>query len=222
MRNILNELEALQKRYFNAIDEAYQARSVLGETIFETMRQDLFNRYKIERNQLIETAKIPDRNKNFEIRLQINELTPRQIGPFWLRKNEAKRLKIRETAAEDRSELELRIAAVEALEQTLRESNDPDPREVLYGQKPKRRIFRKALKRPAVTQPAAEQNGNGSVATTPNSVQTIAPPQVRRGRKPKTCATDLPAENAGRTVKDNGQIQGQLRIDDVADTPGEK
>ncbi len=121
---VLEELKALQKKYFAAIDEAFQAKCVLGEKIFETMRNDLFYRYEIERDQLKEVAKIPDKNLDFETGLKIYELTPHRRGFLWLFKNEARKLKEREVSADDRIELDRRTSDVETLEEKIYGDSD--------------------------------------------------------------------------------------------------
>ena len=117
--DIRQQLEELQKHYFLAIDEAFKAKTVLGEANFEEMRQDLMNRYRIERDQLKEQAKIPDKNINFETTLKIYELTPHRRGFLWIFKNEARKLKEREVSAENRMELDARTDDVEQLEEKI-------------------------------------------------------------------------------------------------------
>ncbi|MDE7439921.1 MAG: hypothetical protein K2N23_05405 [Clostridia bacterium] len=137
--DIEKQLEELQKKYYLAIDEAFKAKTVLGETIFEEMRQDLFDRYRIERDQLKEKAKIPDKNINFETKLKIYELTPHRRGFLWLLKNEARKLKEREVNADDRMELDARTDDVEQLEEKIYGS--PEPPE----EQPKKLSFLKRL-----------------------------------------------------------------------------
>lgn len=117
MSKTLNELKALQKEYYEAIDEAFQAKTPLGEEYFEIMRQHLFERYLTEHKQLIANAKIPDKNKDFEIKIKSDVLTPHQRGILKLFKNKTKKLKLREISAECRSEHELLTARIENLEE---------------------------------------------------------------------------------------------------------
>lgn len=137
--NIRKQLEELQKYYYLAIDEAFKAKTVLGEAYFEEMRRDLMDRYRIERDQLKEKAKIPDKNINFETKLKINELTPHRRGLFWIFKNEARKLKEREVSADDRIELDARTDNVEQLEEKI--YGVPEPPE----EQPKKLSFLKRL-----------------------------------------------------------------------------
>lgn len=83
------------------------------------MRQDLFDRYIIERDQLKNAAKIPDKNTDFTTDMKIYELTPHRCGFLWIKKNEARKLKEREVGAEDRMELDTRISDIETLEEKI-------------------------------------------------------------------------------------------------------
>lgn len=172
--DIRKQLEELQKNYYLAIDEAFKAKTVLGEKIFEEMRQDLYDRYVIEREQLKKSAKILDKNIDYAIDLKIYELTPHNRGFLWLFKNEAKKLKIREVDVDNRIELDGRTADVEALEEKIYSTPEPD-------EKPKKLSFFKRLfnrKRDnRDNAPAAEQEKPESDAkpeTAPNA-QPSAP-----------------------------------------------
>lgn len=155
MRNILNELQALQRKYFAAIDEAFQAKDPLGDVYFQKMRDHLFRRYEIEYKQLMESARIPDKNTDFETKLEIYELTPHRRGFLWLKNNLTKKLKIREMTVQTHSEHELLTARIEELEEqfpdkklkkklkrrakkqlkdALRRADDAEPTEVFNGE----------------------------------------------------------------------------------------
>ncbi len=127
--DIRKQLEELQKYYYIAIDEAFNAKTVLGETIFEEMRQD----------QLKKKAKILDKNIEFETNLKIYELTPHRRGFLWILKNEARKLKEREVNVDDRIELDTRTANVEMLEEKIYAEAEP------LFEKPS--LFRRIFKR---------------------------------------------------------------------------
>ncbi len=184
--SILEQLKALQKEYFVAIDEAYQARTVLGDQIFETMRWDLFQRYLIERDQLKYKAKIPDKNIDFETKLKIRDLTPHRCGFLWLMKNEARTLKERETNVDVRIELDARTSNVEMLEDKIY------PEEPPKEPKPKR-FSRKKKQAPATpdtpdtpsdspTVENVEPPAQPSELPAPENVEPPAPP-ARKPRK---------------------------------------
>lgn len=190
--NIREQLEELQKKYYLAIDEAFQAKTVLGEKYFEEMRDDLIERYRIERDQLKEKAKIPDKNINFETKLKIYELTPHRCGFLWIFKNEARKLKERETTVDDRQELDERWSDLEKREEFVygEPEQDEEPAQKLSFFK---RIFKRRnvepepdvqSEEPAYTiiepteQPAAMGNGStpDSAAVAPSSELPTAAP----------------------------------------------
>lgn len=194
MSKILNNLKDLQKEFYAAIDEAFKAKIVLGEEKFEIMRQDLFDRYIIEREQLKKTATITDKNINFEINLKIDELTPHKCGFLRLMDNEAKKLKTRETRVENRLELDGRTANVEMLEEKI--FSEPE--------KPKRdskiiALIKKLFKHKANAQSEAEPQETSSEPI---------PPVNKATEKPKT--------------KTNKQLQGQMTLEDLQTQPKTK
>ncbi len=166
--DIRKQLEELQKYYYIAIDEAFNAKTVLGETIFEEMRQDLFDRYKIERDQLKKKAKILDKNIEFEINLKIYELTPHRRGFLWILKNEARKLKEREVNVDDRIELDTRTANVEMLEEKIYAEAEP------LFEKPS--LFRRIFKRnKATAETTTAPQADNVQSETPTTTAAPAP-----------------------------------------------
>lgn len=210
--DIRKQLEELQKKYFIAIDEAFKAKTVLGEAIFEEMRQDLFNRYKIEREQLNKQATIPDKNIDFETKLKIYELTPHNRGFLWIFKNEARKLKEREVDIDDRIELDARTDAVEQSEEKIYgapEELEEQPKKLSLF----KRLFKhrkqihaaeeleatlqaadKAEPADVIEQPeppAAVESASGTAAqATPENGSTFEPADVAQSSKPSTAAPD--------------------------------
>lgn len=194
MSKILNNLKDLQKEFYAAIDEAFKAKIVLGEEKFEIMRQDLFDRYIIEREQLKKTATITDKNINFEINLKIDELTPHKCGFLRLMDNEAKKLKTRETRVENRLELDGRTANVEMLEEKIfSEPENPKRDSKIIA------LIKKLFKHKITVQSEAEPQETSSEPI---------PPVNKATEKPKT--------------KTNKQLQGQMTLEDLQTQPKTK
>lgn len=226
--DIRKQLEELQKYYYIAIDEAFKAKTVLGETIFEEMRQDLFDRYKIERDQLKEKAKILDKNIKFETNLKIYELTPHRCGFLWILKNEARKLKEREVAVDDRIELDTRTANVEMLEEKI--YAEPE----LPEEQPKKISFLKRLfKRSSALEqlegtlqaPAAPPAGNvqsespaNTAAPAPAPPAPPAPTSEARKRRRKKQPAEPIAEASPAPATPTApepQLSGQIAIDEL-------
>lgn len=202
--DIRKQLEELQKHYFSAIDEAFKAKTVLGEANFEEMRQDLMSRYRIERDQLKEKAKIPDKNINFETNLKIYELTPHRCGFLWIFKNEARKLKEREVSAEDRIELDARTDDVEQLEEKVYDTPEApeEPQKKLSFLK---RLFKKRA--------IVEQLEN-----TLQAADEAAPAEVFEQPEPHAAApADVPAAPAlpAPCTAPAPQLAGQIAIDEL-------
>lgn len=210
--DIRKQLEDLQKHYFLAIDEAFKAKTVLGEANFEEMRQDLMSRYRIERDQLKEKAKIPDKNINFETNLKIYELTPHRCGFLWIFKNEARKLKEREVSAEDRIELDARTDDVEQLEEKVYDTPEPPEEEPQKKLSFLKRLFKKReiVEQLENTLQAADEAAPAEVFEQPEppaaAPADVAPPLATSTAAPSTCTAvhygdNVDKENTGNAAE---------------------
>lgn len=215
--DIRKQLEELQKYYYIAIDEAFKAKTVLGETIFEEMRQDLFDRYKIERDQLKKKAKILDKNIEFETNLKIYELTPHRRGFLWILKNEARKLKEREVNVDDRIELDTRTANVEMLEEKIYAEDEP------LFEEPS--LFRRIFKRnkataETTTAPPADNVQSETPANTAAPTPALPAPtseackRRRRHKQPAEPIAEASPAPATPTTPEP-QLTGQIAIDEL-------
>lgn len=204
MSKIREELEQLQKHYFVALDEITKAKECLTDEIREGMQNDLYKRYRIECDQLIEQAKIEDKNINFETALKISMLTPHRRGFLWLFNNYAKKLKIREATADADSELQLREIAVERLEEAIDEADNATVADVIEQPEPTKDDVAAAheeYKRLKKLYKLSKHNKKADKApaefTIPAAIKIPPPPLGVLAEEPETPGTaEEPEENA--------------------------
>ncbi len=233
MSKTREQLEELQKKYFAALDEITKAKECLTDEIRQGMQADLYKRYRVEYLQLMEQAKIEDKNIDFDTALKIYMLTPHRRGFLWLFNNEAKLLKIREATAECDSTLQLRELAVEQLEETIAAADKADVEDVITQPEPTKddiaaaREEYKRLKRlykrsrhknnapaaeptacsehaPALDEQPAETNPEKGQSQEENS----AAEQPKRKRRSSAAAVEAQSEHAG-------QLPGQMSLSDI-------
>lgn len=236
MSKVREQLEELQKKYFKALDEVTQASECLTDEIRKGMQDDLYKRYRIECSQLMERAKIDDKNIEYETALKIYMLTPHRRGFLWLFNNFAKKLKIREATAEADSELQLREIAVERLEEAIDEADNASIAEVIEQPEPTKeqlaaikkeykrlkKLYRRKSKAATAEEPAPAALDESEPATpdTPPSAEEQAtpatpnaPPKPKRTRKPKAAAAGPKSGDVQSESK--GQLPGQLSLSDI-------
>lgn len=186
--DVINQISTLQKKLYNQCGELYEAKEVLGDVLYNKMLDDYCKAYSDELEILRKAAEIHYKNEKFVLGVKYDVLTPHRCGFLWLKNNKAKELALRETYAETESKFELRETALEDREEN---QNKKAPKKGAPG------VPQALPNGTAPTAPEAEPAGDG---------------------KGQAAAQEPQQKPAKRARKNDGQLKGQITIENLSDS----